>query len=791
MGALVKSSLSALESESAEICPVDLELDQFYRTYPGSFKFNFVTALSGTQSFQNLNFTNFYLTNEYTLDNVTAFTGGTVVPRKIFTIFNFAAAAPGYLTFNNADISNFRSTGDSYNVRFYGYPGISTNIGDADNFEVELLDSFTCRVSYINDSFRYYLVVSDDDEVDNEKKTLFVGENKISLEDATLEYSIVKGGLDTTTDYISFFSTKKRWGSTDGTTTARYILESNGTTLIGQRVSGISDLNAFFFTSRAIKLGGEIDLRIPSPYDTSFVTYNETGSKINTDKSNFHLPSNYLLHTSSNSTKPKFDLLNLKNIANNFDEYVSSNNLLSSSETNPLYVKNLRKYTSIFSDIDSERNEVLSLNYIYNNFNIRVQPGNTYFNTPSSLNPFTQININDTKFVDSGAFCFTQPYLADRVYQLDDEDGVKDLNATYLCTWLSGGIGKRGVWVDRYFYPDMSSKEEALSSKNTYDITYELLVENLLRGNSTLQTSVEKKYVFDKKSDLVFEPDKRYRYERINKDDLKRTEPTNFCEGAVLREQVNNYFNVINDNGGFALGFNVKSNTGPFTIRSRRNDIDGGFSFIRRSNGDLVFNFNVFDNSPEPPVVQRFTKTIALNQYIDNTLFLSFDAIRGSCTLYINSEVIFAFDVKSYQMLNKMLLFGIIEIHGGDGVIEPLLKIDAFAENFYIDDIYLTVTPLTEEEEIAAVFTQSLNEIQDITISLPCGQRNLTDTITTVNSIGTNLKHRSNVVDINVKNLNIQDSSITEEVKTMLLTNITSSLPETTTINNINFIDYK
>ena len=122
-----------------------------------------------------------------------------------------------------------------------------------------------------------------------------------------------------------------------------------------------------------------------------------------------------------------------------------------------------------------------------------------------------------------------------------------------------------------------------------------------------------------------------------------------------------------------------------------------------------------------------------------------------------------------------MILFGIIEIHGGDGVIDPLLKIDAFAENFYIDDIYLTVTPLTEEEEIAAVFTQSLNEIQDITISLPCGQRNLTDTITTVNSLGTNLKH----------------SSITEEVKTMLLNNITSSLPETTTINNINFIDYK
>ena len=48
---------------------------------------------------------------------------------------------------------------------------------------------------------------------------------------------------------------------------------------------------------------------------------------------------------------------NLKNIANNFDEYNSSNNLLSSSDSDPIYVKGLRKYTSIFSDIDSEKNE--------------------------------------------------------------------------------------------------------------------------------------------------------------------------------------------------------------------------------------------------------------------------------------------------------------------------------------------------------------------------------------------------------------------------------------------------
>ena len=76
-------------------------------------------------------------------------------------------------------------------------------------------------------------------------------------------------------------------------------------------------------------------------------------------------------------------------------------------------------------------------------------------------------------------------------------------------------------------------------------------------------------------------------------------------------------------------------------------------------------------------------------------------------------------------------------------------------------------------------------------ISLPCGMRNMTDTIQTVNSINTNLKNKSNVVDINVKNLNISNDSIKQEVKDMLLSTLVESLPRTTTLNKINFIDYK
>ena len=105
--------------------------------------------------------------------------------------------------------------------------------------------------------------------------------------------------------------------------------------------------------------------------------------------------------------------------------------------------------------------------------------------------------------------------------------------------------------------------------------------------------------------------------------------------------------------------------------------------------------------------------------------------------------------------------------------------------------MYLATEPLNQDDELGVIFSTNMEDIQDLYISLPCGMRNMTDTLETVNSINTNLKNKSNIVDINVKNLNIDDNNITEEVRNMLINNIRQSIPETTNINNINFINYK
>jgi hypothetical protein len=566
----------------------------------------------------------------------------------------------------------------------------------------------------------------------------------------------------------------------------------------------------FFITSHSIKINQEVNLTIPSPYNTSFITY-DTKGKIDNDSSDFHIPSNYLFYSSSNILKQDFNFFVLKNIANTQDHYTSSNNLLSTSETS-IFSQDLRNYTSIFSDIDSEQNEVLALNFVYHNYDILIKPGTTYFTAPSSMVPFEKLNINDTKFAKCGAFSFKRPDLADRVYRLDD-NSVIDENVTYLCTWLSGAIGKEGIWVDRYYYPDLVSKEEALAASPAYNVTYQEAVENLIASNSSLKTSVQNKLYLDKKSDLTFEPQKRYKYVRISKEDYLQKQPTNFCGTARINKKVNNYFKTINDNGGFSLGFTVQNDAGNFIVKSSHHDVNGGFVF-NKTGKDVRFIFRIFDNSTSGPSIQErielntFIHDFELDKFDKNNIFLSFNAIDGVCNLYLNSNIIYSFNINAYQLYTKRILFGDIYVTWGStkpGTInqnysreadvvypnEKELLFNQATTKYFIDNVYLTLQPLEDHQELAYIFSTNIDSIQDLTISLPCGMRNLTDTIRTVNSVNTNLKSKSNVVDINIKNLNISDSSITSEARDVLLANIVNSLPKTTVINDVNFTNYK
>tara|TARA_R110001583_G_scaffold1488_3_gene11648 strand:- start:1011 stop:3377 length:2367 start_codon:yes stop_codon:yes gene_type:complete len=788
MGCLVKSSLSALSSVEATICPTDLTLDQYSQTFNGGYALTFVNALSGTQDFKNLNFTNFYLTDNVLLDNITTHKEINVKPDSYFTTLNFTTSGHNYLLFKPASLSSFKATNNLFNATYYGTTTFTGTLSDASNFEITFVDDFTCRVSTISASnnIRYYLIVTEDAEVDNKRNTLFVAENKLPLQAFNLEYNLLKYETDS---FINLYSSK---GSD------KYILLNNDGVVYANKITTDTKSNQFFIADASIKINQELNLTIPSPYNASFITYNNDGN-IDKAKSDFNLTSNYLFYSSSNKVDLDFNFYNLKNIVNTQEQFTSSNNLLSTSETT-IFAQDLREYTSIFSDIDSERNETLSLNFVYNNYDIAIAPGTTYFTTPSSMAPFDKLNINDTKFTKCGSFSFKRPDLADRVYRLDD-DSVKDENVTYLCTWLSGGIGQEGIWVDRYYYPDLVSKETALEANPAYNTTYAQAVENLIATNSTLKSSVEKKLYLDKKSDLVFEPKKRYKYVRISEDDFIKKSPTNFCDTAQINGKVNNYYKTINNNGGFGLGFTIQNDAGDFKVESGSNDINGGLSFTVLGN-EVSFKFALFDNSTtgatinERLLINTFARKFKIDNFEKTNIFLSFNAINGVCNLYLNSNVIYTFEVGAYQLLTKRILFGDIFVQPvletGDPSDAPVeILYNEATEQDFISDLYLTLEPLEKYQELAVVFSTNIDNIQDMSISLPCGMRNLTDTITTVNSINTNLKHKSNVVDINVKNLNINDNSINDDVRDIIKSNIIKSLPKSTVINDINIINYK
>jgi len=801
MGFLAKSSLSALSSCPAELCPKDVSLNQFSRTFNGSFSLNFIDALSGAQSFKNLNFTNFYLTDSILIDGVTSFQQTKIKPSEFSTTLNFAESGGKYLTFKSALTGSFKETNNFVNLDFYGGTGYTNILSSANNFEVKIIDDFTCRVSVLVNNLRYYLVVSNDLDTFSEngnpsKPVLFVSQNKLNLSEFNLEYNFLKY---LNNSYLNLYTTKSLSGID-----VKYSIQSDGNQLIASKIESTKLLDMNFPTSRAIKLSQDVNLTIPSPYNTSFITYNKQGN-IDKDNSDFHLPSNYLLYSSSNKPCQDFNIINLKNIVNTQDAFTSSNNLLSTSSST-IYAQDLREYTSILNDIDSEKNELLALNYVYNNFDILIKPGTTFFTTPSSMEPFNQLNINDTKFADCGSFAFTRPDLADKVYRFDD-NSVKKENATYLCTWLSGAIGERGIWVDRYYYPDLVSKEIALASSPSFNVTYDQQVEHLIQNNSGLKSSVTDKFYLDKKSDLIFEPQKRYRYERVSKQDFLTKSPTNFCDTVSIGKRVNNYFTSINTNGGFGLGFTIQNDSGDFTLGSRSNMIDGGFDISVKDN-NVTFEFKLFDNSTvgaitnsegeiikDVPISERLARntfkfTFKVNKFNKNNIFLSFNAILGKCRLYLNAEELYSFEINAYQMFTKKILFGDIFIQGNENEPVEILLNDATNKR-YISNLYLALRPLKQDEEVGIIFNTDNEEIQEMYISLPCGMRNMTDTIQTVNSINTNLKNKSNVVDINIKNLNISNDSIKQEVEDMLLSNILESLPKTTSLNKINFIDYK
>ena len=370
---------------------------------------------------------------------------------------------------------------------------------------------------------------------------------------------------------------------------------------------------------------------------------------------------------------------------------------------------------------------------------------------------------------------------ADKVYRLSDE---KIFNGQYLlCTWLSGAdSSSEKIWVDRYYYPDLIEKADALAGYNAPLPTYTDYIEQLISNNSELSNALTVQHFFDKKSDLVFVPNETYAYERLHRSLFPTlTSTIDFCSGYSPTKSIN-YFKTINDSSQFSVGFYFSGDISSWLMESERNAIDCGLK-IEKSNQTLTFTYRILDISTN--LFTEISNTTTIKNLKNNFVFVSVDAVNGRGYFILNDEIISDFTLPPYQFIHKQLLFGDFMVYQNN-IQTNLLSIkgnitDPFIQNKYMDSSIALIKPILDGK----------SEIDDIYITLPCGMRNGFDNIEYLQSACGASMFKSNSVNISVKNLNITTDTIISSLSSNLMVNVQQYLPVNTNIHNLQFENYR
>jgi len=301
-------------------------------------------------------------------------------------------------------------------------------------------------------------------------------------------------------------------------------------------------------------------LTIPNNWVSYKTSGDQNNLNINESKSYENIFSNYIFsnqYVSITGADMSMDLMQLKN------------QVTSSYESNrgnpfPNYTDcDHREYDRIFTGTNQIRG-LSDLHFGYNSYSTDINlPVDkiTYFHAPQDMYPYEKININDSGLIEAGAIGGDSPIVSDKLFKraadykynspygapTDEETGV------WLCTWLKSSIespwdsdamydkeilvsfkGKvyqslksntavkpsinrltwkelpdqAPVWVDRYYNPENFSVQQALEFTDQY-VTYKSKFNYIV---TTL--SAQQDYIFDKISDVTFEPGSLYAYYR-------------------------------------------------------------------------------------------------------------------------------------------------------------------------------------------------------------------------------------------------------------------------------------
>lgn len=190
-----------------------------------------------------------------------------------------------------------------------------------------------------------------------------------------------------------------------------------------------------------------------------------------------------------------------------------------------------KEYKKIFSGSNQVLgNDNISVGYeTYTTDIVLKKDSITYFHMPQTIYPFTQINIAQAGLIEAGAMAGDHPLKSDKIFKkLGDYEYTSSYGDTkdettggFLCSWLSGNsnVDTKPIWVDRYYDPSKISFFSALTTNPVQSIQYKPIFECLTEEVQEILRNVT---VFDKPSDLIFEPGTYYAYHHYGPADVAK-----------------------------------------------------------------------------------------------------------------------------------------------------------------------------------------------------------------------------------------------------------------------------
>ncbi len=558
MEALRVNSVSAIFTPPAVYSDSFANYKQRVITYEQGFALNEIQALSGTYDSSINNFTSHYLTNKKLLTDIFTYNTKQVTKRTITTPLIFNSLNPSadikYLYINSDSGLSANNVERRYEVKSLS----STEFDNSVYIELEFIDEKFLRIKHNNGKYDFFL----NSTVSNQ---LVFYSYKSDLENSPVEGSDVFRYIVDSDGYIQLF---KNTGETLNIITlsgSRLVLTPILSGRINKSSENLIKIN-FTFNKALLKS------------NASWVSYdinkiNELG--INALKSDYDRQGQYLLHTGYSDSEQVINLnyLTLNTERSEKGHIKRGSNMFYGSPSVP--DAQFREYTTLYTGQDQEKgNDNISLNYVFYDKDITARSGtDTYFTVPSSIYPFEKLNINDARFTLNGSLGGTTPRVADKVY-LNRKYTSQYNNGRYLCTWLSASNPQDiGVWVDRYYYPDILSKDNALKGNPNYAPSFYDNVDVSNIPNNKLDVS--RNAYFDKKSDLALEPNAKMRYERLGEVDfeniVKTAQP--YVSGFNTFININNNAELYQDSTIFYNGtrynrYNVANinEAGQFTV---------------------------------------------------------------------------------------------------------------------------------------------------------------------------------------------------------------------------------